>query len=158
TRTHPNGGASNVGLWQAVKQTMDIARLAAFHEGGRYLYTAGDFTKSYSAKAKTVTRQIVYLRPGTFILFDRVESADPSFKKTILFQAQKVPEKKGNHWIITHGKGRLFLQTLAPANPIVTLHHGDNLYEYNGAKHAPTWEMDAAPECRMEISPSTPAA
>jgi len=86
-----------------------------------------------------------------------VESTNPAFKKSLLLQAMKPPEKRGPHWVVTHGNGRLFIQTLAPADAAVQLFQGDTLYTYGSSKHPPTFEMDAAPACRIEISPAFPA-
>lgn len=156
-----NGGVGNVPAFEKNRDILDIGTITAYRDRGTYLYTAGDYTKSYSShKAKCVTRQIVYLRPGTFVIFDRVESTNPAFKKTLLFQAIKTPEKRGEFWVETHGNGRLFIQTLSPTDAAVELYDGEKLYTYGSGKikHPPEFEMDAAAECRMEISPKTPAA
>ena len=50
-------------------------------------------------------RQIVFLRPGTFVIFDRVVSHDAAIQKTWLLQAMKRPEKRASHLVITNGKG-----------------------------------------------------
>jgi hypothetical protein len=137
----------------------DIADILAFEDRGAYLYVAGDCTRSYSPE-KTVyfTRQILFLRPCTFIIFDRVRSRDPSFKKTWLLQAMKIPTRTAEHLVITNGKGRLFVQTLLPRNPVVVLVSGSNLYTYGGKAYPPQQDTGPAPECRIEISPSQQAA
>ena len=66
----------------------DIADLVACEDTGPYFYVAGDCTRAYSpGKLKCFTRQIVFLRPGTFVVFDRVVACDPSYRKTWLLQA-----------------------------------------------------------------------
>jgi len=116
---------------------------------------AGDCTRAYSSKKLTYfTRQIVFLRPATFVIFDRVRSKKPGFKKTWLLQAMKVPIRTDEHLIITNGKGRLFLQTLLPDNPQVRLVSGPELYSYGGRNYPPSRDTGPAPECRIEISPS----
>jgi heparin/heparan-sulfate lyase len=153
-----NGGVPNVDAFHKFHDLFEVAQLTAFKDFGPCVYTAGDFTKSYSAqKAKGVTRQIVYLRPGTFVIFDRVESTNAAFRKTFVLQPMTLPQLQGDHWIVSHGGGRLYVQTLCPADPVVQLYHGDKLYEYGGKNFSPSKLMDAAPECRMEISPPVPA-
>jgi len=134
---------------------MDIADLLAFEEHGDLLYVAGDATRAYSRKKlEHFTRQIVFRRPGTFIIFDRVKSTNPDFKKTWLLQAMRIPEKKGEHLVITNGKGRLFVQTLIPAKCNVQLVSGVDLYKVKGKDYSPKRDTGPAPECRVEVSPA----
>ncbi len=150
---HQNGGVCLVSEWEEHRNKLEIGRLAAYRDQGSYLYTAGDITKSYSAKkAKCVTRQIVFLRPGTFVIFDRVDATNEAFKKKFLLQPVSVPQQHGAHWVVTQGKGRLFIQTLSPAKPTVELYHGENLYTHGGKRFIPVVENCPAPNCRMEIS------
>jgi len=107
------------------------------------------------------TRQIVFLWPGTFVIFDRVKSKNPSFEKTWLLQAMKTPEilkaGPGEPPIlrITNGGGRLFVQTLFPRNPRTRFVSGEGLYTFDGKSFPPSRITGPAPECRIEISPNT---
>jgi heparin/heparan-sulfate lyase len=151
----PNGGALTVVDWTANKEIMAIGELAAAKDHGNYLYCAGDFTKSYSPhKVKSVTRQIAYVRPGTFIIFDRVEAKSAKYRKAFLLQCAKPPQQVGPHWVITNGEGRLFVQTLEPSQRNVDLYKGGALYSYNGQNFPPQYLDPPAAECRMEISPA----
>ena len=105
---------------------------------------------------ESFTRQIVFLRPDTFVIFDRVCSKDAGFKKTWLLQAMKAPTQTNKHLVITNGKGRLFVQTLLPERPQVRLVSGPELYSYGGRDYPPSRDTGPAPECRIEISPSEP--
>jgi hypothetical protein len=155
---HHNGAASDPADWLSQKSQMDIADLLAFEDEGRYLYVAGDATRAYAPhKLKLFTRQIVYLRPNTFVVFDRVTSRQPNFKKTWLLQAMRIPEKKGDHLVITNGKGRLFIQTLAPADAVISLVSGEELYKVNGRAYPPRRDTGPAPACRVEVSPARAA-
>jgi len=137
----------------------NIADVTAFEDHGAFMYTAGDCTRAYSpAKLDCFTRQIVFLRPGTFVIFDRVRSKNPSFKKTWQLQALNKPEGSAPNFTITNGKGRLHLQTLLPARPLVKLNAGAAMYTYNGKAHPPSQEVPGMAKCRMEISPSEPNA
>ena len=99
----------------------------------------------------------MYLRPDTFVIFDRVRSPRPEFRKTWLLQAMKRPERAGPHWVVTNGRGRLFVQTLLPEDPRVVLVSGEDLYAYDGRSFPPSREGGPAPECRLEVSPPRPA-
>jgi hypothetical protein len=137
---------------------MDIADLLAFQDGGAFMYTAGDATRAYSKeKLSHFTRQIVFIRPGTFVIFDRVKSTNENFKKTWLLHAGKPPVRKGPDLVITNGRGRLHVQTVLPVSPSVTLNQGDDLYRYAGGHFPPRAKYGVEAECRIEISPSSPA-
>lgn len=154
---HHNGVAADPAQWQRERDLYDIADLLAFEDTGAYLYVAGDGTRAYAPqKLSCFTRQIVFLRPGTFVIFDRVRATRPEFKKTWLLQAMQPPITLSGRLVVTNGKGRLFLQTLLPKNPEVRLVSGAELYTYGGHSYPPSRNTGPAPECRIEISPPRP--
>ena len=133
--------------------------MLAFEDRGDYLYLAGDCSRSYTAgKLESFTRQIVYIRPGTFVIFDRVKSTRSQFRKTWILQAMKPPTGKAPNLVVTNGKGRLFVQTLLPQSPEVKINSGDQLYSYGGESYPPERVFGPLPECRVEVSPPEPAA
>jgi len=155
---HHNGAVADAAAWNQDRSLYDIADLVAFEDCEDYVYMAGDCTRAYSSKKlERFTRQILFLRPGTFIVFDQVVSTQPEFKKTWLLQAMKRPEKTSTGLMITNGKGRLFVQTLLPRDPQVVLYDGEDLYSYAGNSYLPQRDTGPAPECRIEISPSQSA-
>ena len=152
---HHNGAVSDAAEWRKGRQLYDIADILAFEDKGDYVYVAGDCTRSYSPKKlEYFTRQIVFLRPGIFVIFDRVSSKNPRFKKTWLLQAMKVPAETENGLVVTNGKGRLFIQTMLPSEAQVKLVMGADLYSYGGKTYPPGRDTGPAPECRIEISPT----
>ncbi|MGD8500649.1 MAG: heparinase II/III family protein [Phycisphaerales bacterium] len=156
---HHNGAVSDLAQWQINPELYDIADILAFEDRGAYMYVAGDCSRAYSpGKLACFTRQIVFIRPGTFVIFDRVISKDPSFKKTWLLQAMKVPIEAAENLMVTNGRGRLFIQTLLPEDPQVKLVSGPDLYNYGGKSYPPQRDTGPAPECRIEISPAEQAA
>ena len=155
---HHNGSVLDAAEWSNNRKLYDIADILAFEDREGYLYVAGDCSRAYrSAKLDYFTRQIVFIRPGTFVIFDRVKSTNPQFKKTWLLQALKPPAGNLPNLTLTNGRGRLFVQTLLPHNPQLKLYSGDSLYCYRGNCYLPALEVGPAPECRVEISPSQPA-
>jgi hypothetical protein len=155
---HHNGAVEDAAAWEKGRKLYDIADILAFEDRASYLYVAGDCTRAYSpGKLKHFARQILFLRPGTFVIFDRVEAADAEFKKTFLLQAMKKPTPAGQDLAITNGRGRLFVQSLLPVSPEVRQVSGPELYRIDGRDYPPDQETGAAPECRLEISPSAPA-
>ena len=156
---HHNGAVVDAEAWQKDRAIYDIADIVAFEDRGKYLYVAGDGSRSYSSKKlEYFTRQMVFIRPNTFVVFDRVKSRDPAFRKTWLLQAMKTPAQRGPHLVVTNGKGRLFVQTLLPEKAQVRLASGDDVYRYDGESYPPRRDTGPAPECRVEIAPPRAAA
>ncbi|MBI3831312.1 MAG: heparinase II/III family protein [Planctomycetes bacterium] len=154
-----NGNVLDVNALAKDKPLSDIADVLAYEDKGAYVYVAGDATRAYSKeKLDLFTRQAVYLRPNTVVLFDRVQAKNPAYKKTWLLQALKTPTEKDGRLVVTNGKGRMFVQTLLPADPAVKLCKGADLYSYGGKTFTPAKNENSVPECRVEISPKSPAA
>ncbi|MBQ4107540.1 MAG: heparinase II/III family protein [Lentisphaeria bacterium] len=100
-----HGGQDNVKSGKAV----------ALHSTDEFIYAAGDATGSYNkSKSREVIRQFVYLKPDTYVIFDRVESVRPDQQKEVLFHAQNEPVALGNRvWRFDNG-GSLFIHSLLP--------------------------------------------
>jgi len=156
---HHNGSVLDAAEWEKGREIYDIADILAFEDKGACLYVAGDCSRAYSPKKlEYFYRQIVYLRPGTFVIFDRVKSRNPSFKKIWLLQAMKEPTGEAGDLRITNGKGRLFVQTVLPRKPLVKLVSGDDIYTIGGRSYPPDYDVGPAPECRIEVSPPEQSA
>jgi hypothetical protein len=151
---HHNGAVADPAQWTKQRELYDIGEILAFEDRGGYVYAAADCTRAYSPKKLAYfTRQIVFLRPGTFVVFDRVSARDPALKKTSLLQAMKPPTRDAGRFVVANDKGRLFIQILLPANPQVRLATGAELYSYGGRSYPAQRDTGPAPECRIEISP-----
>jgi heparin/heparan-sulfate lyase len=156
---HHNGAVGDSKEWQSERALYDIADITEFRDTGAWMYLAADLTRSYSSnKVSRVFRQIVFIRPGTFVIFDQVSAKNPEFRKTWLLQAMTPPARKDAHLVLTNGSSRLFVQTLLPANPQVRLVQGADLYRVGGTSYPPKRNTGPAPDCRIEISPPEPAA
>lgn len=76
-----------------------------------FTYLKGDLTMAYSSKVKEVKRSFVFLNllnskiPAALIVFDKIVSASPSFKKYWLLHSIGKPEINGNETIITESRG-----------------------------------------------------
>lgn len=85
---------------------------------------AGDLTDAYSKKVQQVTRCFVFLNlhdakvPAALIVFDRVISTDPEFRKYWLLHTQEEPRLDGASAIVDctrhDQRGRLMLDVLLP--------------------------------------------
>lgn len=97
-----------------------------------YSYIAGDITNAYSPhKVRSVTRSMVTLNtrnptyPCILVVFDRIVSTDPTFKKSWLIHSIQEPEVEGRTiTIICDGEapdggrygGKLVVESLLPEN------------------------------------------
>jgi len=89
-----------------------------------YTLLEGDITAAYSGKAKEVRRSFVFLNlrspqaPAALVVFDRVVSSDPSFRKFWLLHTLEEPRLDGPTAVVDrteHGeRGRLVLSALLP--------------------------------------------
>jgi hypothetical protein len=99
----------------------------AFETNDDYVYVAGDSTACYQhglvkgpgesglgEKCELMTRQIIFLIPNHFVIFDRVVSTDASYRKDWLLHTAHEPEIRGKTIRADHGKGRMFCRTMLP--------------------------------------------
>ncbi|MDD7986154.1 hypothetical protein PQO01_14475 [Lentisphaera marina] len=89
----------NLHPWKEEKATNIYKQngfIRAFRSSPEYTYTLGDATESYSAhKLEAFTREFVFLKPGIFVVFDRVVSNKKEFKKTWHIHPMEKPEING---------------------------------------------------------------
>jgi len=91
--------------------------VVAFETNDHFSYVAGDATSAYSPeKCELALRQIVFVNPDCYVIFDRVSSTDPSYGKTWLLHTAEKPTINGNLFTTAHEEGRLYSTTLLPEN------------------------------------------
>ncbi|MHB9029009.1 MAG: heparinase II/III domain-containing protein [Candidatus Latescibacterota bacterium] len=87
----------------------------AFETGNDFSYVAGDATRAYAPeKCRLALRQFVFLNPDYFVIFDRVTSTKPEYKKTWLLHTATEPQLDGSVFTAVQGGGRLYSRTLLP--------------------------------------------
>ena len=75
-----------------------------------YSYLKGDITQAYTDKVKEANRSFVFLNlhaaevPAALIVFDKVVSSDPTFKKFWLLHSIEEPTIEGNRFIVRRTK------------------------------------------------------
>ena len=107
-----------------------------------YTYSVGDATAAYTKKIDYFEREFLFLRPDIFVIFDRVKSTNPNFKKiwTIhTIDQPKVAAEPSNfsmgmksftdqHAItINNPKNITFIDTLLPKSNNVEVRGGDTV-------------------------------
>ena len=138
-----------------------------------YTYLKGDITKAYSNKVREVERSQVFLNLGggpvraALIVFDRVVSANPAFRKFWLLQSAVEPAIDGNSQIVSLSQngwsGKLRNTTLLPRadNASIEKVGGPGKEFWVFGKNYPNATVPPDPEVggwRIEVSPKQPSA
>ena len=139
------------------------SRVEAFETGDRYSYVASDATESYDPrKCELALRQLVFLDPDYFVVFDRVTSADPSYKKSWLLHTSGEPLVTGDTFTTTDENGRLYSRTLLPERAELETVGGPGKQFWSDGRNYPMPQGHAVPDStrllgqwRVEVSPST---
>lgn len=141
-----------------------------------YSYLSGDITRAYSDKVKEVKRSFVFLNlksekvPAAMVVFDKVVSKNPEFKKHWLLHSIEEPQVSENGIIIKRTKdgdsGMLSNTVLLPAKENLDMQViGGKGKEFwvNGTNYANAPQAgrpdprNERGEWRVEVSPSAPA-
>ena len=149
--------ADTLQAWKQRRDTFERGDLVAYTNEPEFLYVAGDGTAAYAAsKMRSWVRQIVFLRPHTVVVFDRVAATRADFEKTWLLHMRNEPEIKGDVVGFANGKGRLVARTLLPEKAKTSKVEG---YAYRGQTFDPpkTNHGEFACKWRVEVSPPAPA-
>lgn len=158
-----------------------IGQVLAHGIGGDYMapeysYLSGDITKAYSDKVKEVKRSFVFLNlksekvPAAMVVFDKVVSKNPEFKKHWLLHSIEEPKVSENGIVIKRTKdgdsGMLSNTVLLPAKENLDMQViGGKGKEFwvNGTNYANAPQAgrpdprNERGEWRVEVSPSAPA-
>ena len=139
-----------------------------------YSYLKGDITKAYSDKVKEVKRSFVFLNlkseniPAALIVFDKIVSSNPEYKKQWLLHSIEEPTVKDGTFTVKRTKdgdsGMLYDTVLLPEKgnlDINTIGGPGKEFWVNGENYPneprtpdPTNEKGA---WRVELSPKSPA-
>jgi hypothetical protein len=98
--------------------------IQAFESNGTYDYIKGDATNAYDhTKLKKFTRQLVYLKPDIFVIFDNVVTTKPDIEKKWVVVPVAPPTDLGHNVLrITNGHaGALWIKRLLPLSASVNL-------------------------------------
>ena len=99
----------------------------AFETNDDYVYVAGDATGCYQhgsaglpEKCAFATRQVVFLLPHHFVMFDRVEATDAAYRKQWLIHTAHRPAIEQRTIRADHDQGRMYCRTLVPRDALLT--------------------------------------
>jgi len=141
-----------------------------------YSYLKGDITEAYSSKVKELKRSFVFLNlkdskiPAAMIVFDKVVSSNPDFKKIWLLHSIEQPEISGNQITIKRTKNgdngmlvnTVLLPELTNADIVSVGGKGKEFWafgvNYPNAPRPGEDEANERGEWRVEISPKKAVA
>ena len=92
--------------------------IQAYESNERYDYMFGDATNAYDEnQLEKFFRQILYLKPDKFIIFDQVKTKNASLKKSWVIDPGGIPQAIGDTLIlINNGSGALWIKKMLPQN------------------------------------------
>jgi len=152
------GGIYDSAQWgMHIRPPLQLDGVRAFETNEHFTYAVGDAAKAYgSGKVPEFTRQFLHIQPDVILVFDRVTSADASYQKRWLMHTVDEPDIRGRTAVVTHLKGRLFSETLLPADARVTKVGGPGKEFWSDGRNFPIkvakkrWEPGA---WRVEVFP-----
>jgi hypothetical protein len=141
--------------WNARRQEFERGDIVAYENQPNFMFVAADCTRAYNpSKLKSWIRQIVFLRPHTFVIMDRVISTRPEYEKTWLLHSKNQPAQNGPTSAILNSTSKFTVQTLLPQRAQRRAVQG---YTYRGQTFPETasGQTPEAPQWRLEVSPAT---
>jgi hypothetical protein len=96
--------------------------ISHFESNSEYDYVFGDATRAYdSTEVEKFTRQLVYLKPDVFIIFDRIVTTSPEITKSWVINPGRQPEElAADLYRVTNGNGALWIKRMLPADVNIT--------------------------------------
>ncbi|MBI3946328.1 MAG: heparinase II/III family protein [Armatimonadetes bacterium] len=96
------------------------ATVPAFETERLFAYAATDATRVYHPdKCAQMVRQLIYLPPDHFVVFDRVVSKNAEYPKTWLLHTANEPVLTGKEFRSDQENGRIFCRTLYPLDAVL---------------------------------------
>lgn len=107
-----------------------------------YTYSVGDGTASYTKKIDFFEREFLFFRPDIFVVFDRVQSVNPNFKKVWTMHTVDEPAVSGNIFesglgmssfqnstssVIYNPENVTYVESLLPKQNKIVIRGGDSI-------------------------------
>ncbi len=92
-------------------------QMLALAENANYAYGVARVTPIYGGKAGVVKveREFLFLKPGTFVVFDRVQSSGTGMRRVWTMNTPVTPTVNGDAFSIVNGANRLDVTRLSPS-------------------------------------------
>lgn len=108
-----NDGSKDVG--QTSRRT-SLVSIERYEENQDYIYSLGQAAGAYSNLLEDYARQIIYLKPDYFVIFDRIKTAQPGYFPKWILKSVTEPNVSDNLITINNGEGKMFVKLLSPEN------------------------------------------
>ena len=142
----------------------------AFETHDDFVYVAGGATACYRhggarlpEKCELAVRQMVFLLPRHFVIFDRVTTTDAAYRKDWLIHTAHAPVIDGRTFRADHGEGRMWCRTLWPRYARLTAVGGPGREFFAAGKNWSIETGNLGPEhlatmgqWRVEVTPAEP--
>jgi hypothetical protein len=138
----------------------DRGHIASYRNNDVFTYAIGDATKAYASyKLDLFTRDVVWVKPNTFVILDRVHATSASYEKKWLLHSLNEPQISGDTAVIQEGDSKLFVRTIMPSPFQMTKIGGaGHEFDVNGVNYAPSGGADSDHGAwRIEVRPTTSA-
>ncbi len=92
-------------------------KMRALAHKANYDYASSQITPVYGNQPQVgkVEREFIFIKPQTFIIFDRARAVGPNTRKIWTFNSAELPAVNGNSFSVTRAADRLDVLRLAPA-------------------------------------------
>ncbi len=151
-------------------RSYDTGSITRFGENGGVTYMRADITGAYNstvyttpenrAKVSAVIRELVYWRPGTLIVSDRVVTTYPSYTPMVVFHFQTEPTPSGLFFGSLVRDSAVYMQNLLPNSQVTMVPGyqvaGENVNTSWGEPVGNNFERDPYGFFRLEITPGQP--
>jgi hypothetical protein len=130
--------------------------MTRFVDQESYVYAAGDFADAYrpskleygvKRSVLTATREILFLRPATLLIRDRVTTAKPDYRVTWLAHALARPTIADGRITVRRGASRADVETLLPEGAVTVIREEPS----NTDDHPFTTNRTYVPSYRVEV-------
>jgi len=160
----PAPGEEDAGVVNDGGQSSQLdSEVVAFETSPHFTYVASDATDCYNdEKCRLALRQFVFVPPDHFVIFDRVTSTRPDYKKVWLLHTAREPRVDDLMFQAEQGEGRIMCRTMLPKDAVLTKIGGTGKQFWADGRNWPLPEgyrtsdtTELLGQWRMEVSPGS---
>jgi hypothetical protein len=131
--------AAGATIGQAYNHACNMVALA---NDSDWSYAMADLTPMYTSGVMKSEREFVFIKPATFIVYDRMQTNDPNARRIFTMNFPKPPTIEGALTTVVIGSNRLNMRRIFPAagTPTVTLWKGVSS-EYAASPNAARYDL-----------------
>jgi len=136
--------------WLANEEKYQSGKLRSYLNQNEFMYAMCDGTKAYNPKKlKNWTREMLFLRPHTIVILDRVDNQNTPYEKKWLLHSKYEPILNNNEYVVQGTGHKLYVKTLLPVSTAEKIHG----YVYGGKTVNPPTKGVGENLWRIEVKP-----